>query len=237
MITQREKHEALKRVLESNTFKKSTTLNVLLKMLVEATFNEREISAVTIGMELFGKKYEPEKSDVNVRVNISHLRKRLNKYYLKEGAQNNIQISIEPGQYRATFTKKTRYSAHKVKRNRILIILFAFFTMSLGYFWISQNTEKVWAPIFNNKMETTLYLGDVFGYTGPSVFSEKGWHRDSKINSAKDFYELTKESSEKYNNLEPADYTYVVFENSYNIKPQNGISVKRNRMARVKTPV
>lgn len=219
MIKLEDKQQALNKVLDSVTFKKSTTINVLLKYLVTATLEGKEISVYSIGEELFGKNYEPEKSDVNIRVNISHLRKRLNKYYENEGQHDAVRIEIEPGQYAVTFTEKIPEQQKRQKKNYAIVALAVLVLSVFVIFKINKPTEGVWRPMFANEYETTLYLGDVFGYSGPNAFGSNGWHRNPGINSVEEFYEQTKKNPDKYKDLTPGRYSYVVFENSYNIKP------------------
>ncbi|WNJ17563.1 hypothetical protein [Pontibacter sp. G13] len=219
MISQPEQSDALNRILDSQTFGKATTTRTLLAYLVSATIERQEISAASIGLELFGKKYDPAKHDVNIRVNISHLRKRLKRYYDQEGGADPIRISIEPGQYYASFAAKS------VPQNSVkglawggMIAVALILIGALGWSF-SGPDDRMWTPMFENELETTLYLGDVFGYSGPTQFGSMGWHRDSKINSSEEFYNRVKQSPEKHQSLRPAAYTYVVFENAFNIKP------------------
>lgn len=205
-------------MLQSETFRKSTTTNVLLTMLVNAALEQKELSTVTIGLELFGRKYDPEKSDVNIRVNISHLRKRLGQYYEDEGINDPIVISIEPGKYRAAFALRETAS-NPTKRKRL--VASAVLLMILGasaIYVLSRSKDEVWKPMFQNGLETTLFLGDVFGYNGINQFGNIGWHRDWRINSLEDFYEFIKQDPDRYSDLVPADYSYIVFENAFNIK-------------------
>ena len=83
MFSEKEKYETLERILKSKTFRKTTTSSVLLKLLVESTIQRRELNAFTIGLELFGEKCDQEKIEVNARVNIYHLRKKLKKLLKK----------------------------------------------------------------------------------------------------------------------------------------------------------
>lgn len=220
MFNQNEINDALTRILKSRTFSKASTGKVLLKFLVESTIKENEISAYTIGLELFGRKYDPEKSDVNIRVNISHLRKRLKQYYEQEGSEDPIIIYIEPGQYNATFSGKKKLKPGKLKRNIVgLSTVVVLSVAAVILIFPLKSTDKVWSSMFDNELETTLFLGDVFGYRGPTIFGSLGWHRDSNINSADEFYMATKSNPEKYSAIKPGKYSYVVFENSFNIKP------------------
>ncbi|WP_075589838.1 hypothetical protein [Labilibacter marinus] len=218
MVSQQEKYETLECILKSKIFTKATTTKVLLKYIVECTIQNKEISATTIGLEIFGNRYNPEKNDVNIRVNISHLRKRLIQYYQDEGINDSIILSIEPGQYRVSFTKKSK-AKPKRKRN-VFILGFSVIAIIIAFiFFFSKSNEKVWQQTLRNGHETTLYLGDVFGYDGPTAFGNNGWHRDFSINSPKEFYERTNNNPAKYNAYKPGRFTFVNFENSYIIKP------------------
>ncbi len=218
MISQREKYDALNKVQGSSAFSKAIKANVLLKFLVESTIQQKELSTITIGLELFGNRYDSETSDVNIRVSISHLRKRLEQYYADEGQNDPVIITIEPGQYNVTFTE--RGEAQKSKSGRKLIIATTFLLVAVwSVILLNKRNDRVWSPMFKNKLETILYLGDVFGYSGPTAFGNNGWHRDSHINSAEEFFSLKQKNPLKYKRLQPGEYSYMVFENSYNIKP------------------
>lgn len=220
MLDTKEINDALERVLKSATFRKASTTRVLLMFLVKSTIDNKEISATTIGLELFGKKYDPEKSDVNIRVNVSHLRKRLKQYYTEEGANDPIVISIEPGQYNATFTASLM-DERKKSNKRILMASFIILVALLGalLLFLPKKNNPIWTPMFDDGLETTLFLGDVFGYRGPTIFGNPGWHRDSRINSTDEFYARAKKEPEEFAKYMPGKYSYVVFDNSYNIKP------------------
>lgn len=219
MTSEQEKREALQRILKSKTFSKATTTNVLLKLLMDATLAQKEISAVTIGMELFGKKYDPEKSDVNIRVNISHLRKRLKQYYAEEGQDDPVRITIAPGQYRATFSRPKKNSPALNKWTISAVTVLVLIGVLVVVYLLASPDEGVWTPAIDGEPETTLYIGDVFGYRGPGAFGAFEWHRDARINSTEEFYELINKAPETYSGLEPGGYSYVVYENSAIVKP------------------
>ena len=164
VISQREEYDALNKVQGSSAFSKAIKANVLLKFLVESTIQQKELSTITIGLELFGNRYDSETSDVNIRVSISHLRKRLEQYYADEGQNDPVIITIEPGQYNVTFTE--RGEAQKSKSGRKLIIATTFLLVAVwSVILLNKRNDRVWSPMFKNKLETILYLGDVFGYS------------------------------------------------------------------------
>ncbi|RED95987.1 hypothetical protein [Marinoscillum furvescens] len=228
MISSQQKTEALQRILDSKTFKKATTTHVLLKLLADATLSDKELTTVTIGMELFGKKYDPEKSDVNIRVNISHLRKRLKKYYADEGQSDPIIVSIAPGQYQVSFTKKKSEDPVKSRYALPIVTAIALLAIAAATYFYTRPSDAVWTSLINNQKETALYIGDVFGYRGPGAFGAYEWHRDARINSTEEFYELVNTNPEVYGELKPGGYSYVVFENSAIVKPFTRYFTKRD---------
>lgn len=220
MYSEKEKYDTLQKILNSKTFSKSTTTNVLLKFLVECTIQNKEISAYTIGRELFGNNYDQEKTEVNARVNIYHLRKKLTKYYDIEGINDLIVISITSGQYSVTFSEKENLKKSGLKKWLIIgSVAFILILLALLVQLHNNKNNHIWTPLFNNDLETTLYLGDLFGYTGPSRFGHMGWHRDFSINSSEDFITESKKAPEKFADVKPAKFNYVVFDNVLNIKP------------------
>lgn len=216
MPSQKEIQETLHRILISKTFSRATTTNVLLKYLVESTLQNEEINALVIGEKLYGDRYDPEQSEANVRVKISHLRKRLAKYYEEEGKEETLKMVIKPGQYSVTFSainqKKKNWLKVIVAVTSILSLVFVFF-LSLN------NKDKVWQEFFENNMPNTLYLCDVFVYHGPNNFGHNGWHRDARINSPEEFYEMINQNPDNHKQYHPSNLNFINFENTYVIKP------------------
>ncbi|MBN2262454.1 MAG: winged helix-turn-helix domain-containing protein [Prolixibacteraceae bacterium] len=176
------------RILKSKTFSKSTTANILLKYLVEMSIQQKDITAADVGHELFGVRYTQEKSDATVRVNVYHLRKKLEKYFEDEGKHDPLIIQIERGQYTVTFKKKELVDK---KRKQNIIGVVAFLLVLVGIlFFVSGNkmNNKVWDDMFANDFQTTLYLTPIYGYFGPSETGRYVYHRNSKINSDEDLY-------------------------------------------------
>jgi len=83
MLDDQTKREILVRILESPQFKDSKRSQELLQYLVDATLANKSPKEITIAMDFFGKdaSFDP-KEDPTVRVQINHLRKKLDHYYL-----------------------------------------------------------------------------------------------------------------------------------------------------------
>ena len=87
---------AVARILESRTFEKSPTLRALLAYLWQ--HRDDPISEYAIATEALGRSAMfNAKTDATVRVQISRLRQRLDKYYEQEGASDPERIVLPLG--------------------------------------------------------------------------------------------------------------------------------------------
>ncbi len=217
MISKEEKINVLKSILDSKTFSKSTTSNILLKYLVESSIEGKNLNTTDIAMELFGSHYEPEKSEATVRVNVYHLRKKLKKHFETDGLNDAIFIEIHRGQYGVTFKRKEK-SGLTSKKKLQLAVLGLLIAIS-GFLIIKKLTYKdpIWNSIFKSKNETKLYLYDIFGYYGPTLFNKMGWHRDYEINSPAEFYKKIENHPDLIKQYAPGRNLYVNFLSSYSV--------------------
>src|SRR5215510_2881625 len=107
-LTLEEKQSTLTAVLDSKEFVRSPVLAKLLKYLCERAFQGKiqEIKEFTIATDVYGKDLHfGEKRDSLVRVEVSRLRRRLQRYYETEGASSRIRIIIKSGTYRPEFER------------------------------------------------------------------------------------------------------------------------------------
>ncbi|MCR9111492.1 hypothetical protein [Marivita sp. XM-24bin2] len=106
-LAERQLNEALKRVLESDTFARSERLRLLLSHIVTATIEGRrdQLLGKNIATDLFGIDVGETSDLSSVRVEIGRLRARLKHYYDTEGTKDPVVIEIPKGAYSATFTK------------------------------------------------------------------------------------------------------------------------------------
>ena len=101
-----QRQSAVDAVLQSKEFLRAAALAKLLKYLCEKSLQGRihEIKEFTIATDVYGKDLHfGEKRDSLVRVEVSRLRRRLQRYYETEGAGSPIRIVIKPGTYRPEF--------------------------------------------------------------------------------------------------------------------------------------
>jgi len=98
--TLEQRQSAVDALLESKEFLRAAALAKLLKYLCEQSFQGKihEIKEFTIATDVYGKDLHfGEKRDSLVRVEVSRLRRRLQRYYETEGAASPIRIVIKPG--------------------------------------------------------------------------------------------------------------------------------------------
>lgn len=206
----KEKLESLEKVLSSKAFVRAPSSSVLLRFLVDATFNNKDLKETTISMELYGKNYADEKSEAHIRVNVYHLRKKLDKYYEEEGKEDEWRIHIKKGQYQVSFEERKKEVAPKQKNNKKIFVTAAVLIM-IFVAWFVKREENVflWQPFFSNGKQTTLFIGDFFGIMGYTATGQYGWNRDYDINNLSDYYQFVENNPDKKDNLSPANYPYV----------------------------
>jgi len=219
MISTEEKLKVLETLLKSKAFSKSTTSNILLKYLIESSIENKNLNATDISIELLGSNYEHEKSEATIRVNIYHLRNKLKKYFEGEGKEDSITIEIKRGQYGVAFYRKKNNDSKYSTKQKIIGSIILMILLFIIYFLYQKLNYKdpVWDSFFRNNKETILYLDDVFGYDGPTLFSKVGWHRDYKINSTSEFYKAAKKNPKLLKDYSPGRNIYVNFLSAYSV--------------------
>lgn len=207
-MERKKKEKIINDVVSSRSFSRSPSNSVLLKFLSNATLEGKDLKEATIGMELYGKTYEED--NAHIRVNIYHLRKKLDKYYEEEGKNDEWRIKIKKGQYKVDFEQneaglKKNNNKEKLWLATAIIILF------LVSIWFMQKGEHIdlWQPFLDNGKKTTLFIGDFFGVMGTTATGTLGWNRDYDINDLDDFYKFVENNPDKKDDLVPANYSYV----------------------------
>jgi len=103
-----ELRDTLKKITESETFRRSKRSRQLLTYVVEETLQGRDegLKAFSIALDVFGKDASFDTvNDPLVRVQIGRLRALLADYYAAEGAADAIRIEIAKGAYRPRFPR------------------------------------------------------------------------------------------------------------------------------------
>ncbi|WP_010521852.1 hypothetical protein [Aquimarina agarivorans] len=208
-MTLEEKRAIVYKISKSDSFLNAPTSISLLHYLFEATQNKNDLKEMVIALEFFGTK-DP---GTRVRVNVYNLRKKLNNYYEKEGANDACQLKIEKGQYKVTFEKNgTNEIIPLVKTRSKKIISLSALCLIMGlvlFMKIKSPVSSIWKPFFSNAKKTNLIVGDVFGVIGKTITGNKGWTRDYSINTVEQFYSFIDSHPTLKDSIAPPPYSYV----------------------------
>ncbi len=109
LLSERDKRDALERVLTSRTFEKTGRARDLLAYIVneEISGNADAIKGFSIAVDVFGKDERFDAvSDPLVRVQAGRLRDYLKHYFADEGVDDPVVIEVPRGGYRPVFTRR-----------------------------------------------------------------------------------------------------------------------------------
>src|SRR5262245_865391 len=104
------------RLLASNDFPGSTRRRKLLEYIVDQTLAGRgeRLKAYDLALSVLGRgaDFAPRRDQI-VRLEMAHLRRDLDHYYVNEGGAEPIRITIPKGRYAAVFEKRAGKAEHK----------------------------------------------------------------------------------------------------------------------------
>ncbi len=208
-------NHALQKVLNSQCFSKSVVLKELFKHLVEKSVKGEDLNEVDIAYEVFGKKHDQDK-EVNIRIYVFNLRKKLHEYYEKEGQNDEIVFSIPKGNYEVDITvnRKLIWKSRMVKFSPVLLVFSVLF-MALTF--IVNHSEKrpeitrsfLWNGIYKSDYPLLIVLGDHYFVLARNKMGQLGTTRYTHINSDNDFNSLLSELPETQNDFLKTDQTYI----------------------------
>ena len=206
--------QTLERIVESTVFSKSPVNRELLKYLVDCSEKGEKPKEFQIASDVFGKKYDREK-EINVRVYIHNLRKKLKEYYQHEGKSEELIFELPKGQYSILF-KHSPIKSFKKKIYRFSPFLFLasiLILISILVFRVLFPPQavkiKFWNDFLSNDFPTRLVLGDHYFYRGNIVSDKTGNMRDNQINSDIDFDNYLKAHPELIEKMEKSNTTYI----------------------------
>lgn len=125
----------LSRILSSNQFVRSKRLSRFLSYIVTEALagREKELGGYSIGLDVFDRRDDFDPSvDTIVRVEARRLRQALQTYYLEDGANDTIRISMPTGSYVPVFETRDKADhtlpasktiAENVRRGPVIAIL------------------------------------------------------------------------------------------------------------------
>ncbi|WP_075590859.1 hypothetical protein [Labilibacter marinus] len=211
MLSEEKKLEITERIVKSDTFKNAPTSIAILRYLVQANIEERELKEGIIDIEFFGAKADSDKSNPRVRVNIYNLRNKLTKYYGAEGAGELWHLKIEKGQYSLEFEKQ-QINRKQISTSRYKQVLpYFLLVVTLAAFVFSKlpdSAPRIWKGFIKNEHNTNLFIGDAFGYGGQTISGLKGWTRDFSVNSPEEYYKMIEENPALKDMTTLADFNY-----------------------------
>lgn len=110
VATKEEVIAQLERILQHKQFAQAERLSQLLAYLVDNALNGQsdKLKGYTIGVEVYGKAvdFDPQTDNI-VRVGIGRVRRKLAQFYVEEGANCTVVISIPTGSNIPLFTRQT----------------------------------------------------------------------------------------------------------------------------------
>lgn len=208
----------LENILKSPPFIKSDIHKRMLIYLGTCYKQNKQPTEADIAIEIFNRdrNFNPT-DDTIVRSTIYKLRKKLEAYYLREGKQDHIELTIPKGHYNLEFVKRSSKTKEKFRRSKIIAIISTTLVIILSIFIIWQlsilksekhqihfnsfmvDQSEIWNNYFNNSLPYDIIIGDF--YIFEEYHKKLGRRRrimDYSINTERQFYQY----KEKNNNLE-----------------------------------
>ncbi|MFK7901159.1 MAG: hypothetical protein AB8B61_10430 [Cyclobacteriaceae bacterium] len=181
----------------SKPFEKNKKLKGLLDYLISCTLKETIPKESTIAIEFFKKtNTEIELHDTTfVRVAVSSIRKKLKEYYLTDGKNDKIILSIEKGSYEVIIEEKKNRLNKKSVKQLLTGLPYVLLVVVTTYFLLSEKTDKPIAQsnllttsFSHNNKSTLVVFGDPFMYSRrDSIFKKDLFVRDYSVNSKEEF--------------------------------------------------
>lgn len=205
--------EHLKDVCADPLFAHSVRYIEILKYLVEQALAGNTVKAHTIGDEVFGKNYNPNKDDGKVRVYMYNLRKKLQTYYATNGKDATLCFGFEKGSYDIKFLPLSNESESSLSpstnssnQKRVAIISVAAILL-LGlvlYPFLWKKELYCWETLIDKDATNTCIFADQV------ILNKKGekpgvLHTIHEVNSASDFIQYSKNN--EADSLSLAEYT------------------------------
>jgi hypothetical protein len=232
MIAENIQRKMLEKILDSKTINFTKHDKDLLYYLFDATKSGKEVKEATIAMDVFnrGKDFDSTE-DTIVRVHIYNLRKKLKTYYLTEGKDDNLYLSIPKGRYELVFNgPKKDTQMPPLFSNQIYLSIIVFLIIIIGalIFHIQSQSKKssnidshyhqvttlaknpIWARFIESDHPTLIVLGDRFTFhMYPKSMQNKLIVRHGHINSFAEFQQLVAANPELLKNANISETTML----------------------------
>lgn len=206
----------------------------ILQYLVDNTVSGKNLKELDIARDIFGRDEDFNPSDSSiVRSHIYSIRKKLQTYYLSEGANDKFRLYLPKGHYKVEVTKKSgiRYpNLLKWKSYYWLVITTILFLAASIYFWQKSQAlnsltrsffyvdedNPVWKDFLKSDLPTLLVIGDYYVYQRPHKLNDSElFIRDVEINSNADFSKFLEKNPELKAKFIQTPLTYLGMEAPY----------------------
>ena len=178
----------------------------ILQYLIDNTLSGRMLKEIDIAKDIFGRDedFNPNDSSI-VRSHMYSLRKKLETYYLSEGAEDPVKLYLPKGHYKVEFIDESvqikRTHFHWKPVYYLAIISIVFLSLSV-YLWIKSKSlanetksfylvdedNPVWKDFLQSDTPTLLVIGDYYVFQRPHKLNNSElFIRDVEINSKADF--------------------------------------------------
>jgi hypothetical protein len=177
--------ELVQRVAASPFFHRSPRMRELLLYICGRALHNRpeDLREALIGQNVFGRKPDYSPGDDNiVRVEVRHLRKRLDGYFASEGSQEPILITIPKGTYVPVFEPRPaiervmpapEVASPRPLWPRIQAVAIGVLALAVVWLWIQNrsleqaasagamvNRSPLWSLLFNRDHQTYVVCAD-----------------------------------------------------------------------------
>jgi len=240
--------DTAQKIIDSPAFGRSETYANLLNFLVESTLAGDIPKETTIAEKIFGDHaFDPSESTL-VRVYVFNLRKKIDKYYQRQGEQDEWRLSVPKGGYEVVLQKTEDQEEQKppsetaVSGNKRWILYAALLTSLLlnVFLWRNQVvTEKsyqvisgsgIWANFLSSSRPYYVVLGDLFIYS--EYDEEQEVNRTIRIhnmNSVESFEQMVTAFQDSTRQLSQLSYSFLVRNSAEWIKSLTQIFFSRHK--------
>lgn len=180
-----DKNDALEKILKSQEFKYSRKHKDLLKHLAHSSIHGETLNEYSIAIDVFNKNADFNPSnDTTVRVNVHHLRKKLEKYYQKEGRHDKYRLVIPKGHYEVIIKKNVKTPGNIRKHWRSILELGLLAVVIVQAIWLFPVLRKgktssnlfslfkkdsastfIWSGYIKTNKQNLIALGEVFWFS------------------------------------------------------------------------
>ncbi|MFY0626801.1 MAG: winged helix-turn-helix domain-containing protein [Reichenbachiella sp.] len=217
--------ELISRIVTSKAIGNSSVYRELLLYLVECTRKNEIPNEAMVRGRLFQANTAKDFDNAKVRVYISNLRKKLDKYFKEEGVEEKHAISIPKGAYKIVVGRNKEWSNNlyvnfKSKTFWVIVICMASVGLNLYLYRTEEpkiasmeslSKSKIWRAFLEDDRPVLLVIGDLLIYTEKNMKTGKVQTiRNPYVNSPDEFEEYISEISDSTSQLKMHTYTYLI---------------------------